>query len=163
MERTASTGLTTAEACRRVFLSLGILYGQIKGHDKSSPLSRIQYDEQEFQRLQISTDLVRKLEDAFIKSLYRDAAAIQAQVQKDPKTAEQVERILKHIEELLKHVQREQYYDMKKGDFLRRLARHLRGETKLLGRQLKRFEKKLEREIGRKSLRERKLYSAKKS
>jgi len=46
---------------------------QIGGHDKASPLGRIRYDQLELQKLEISADLFRNMENSYLKSLYDDA------------------------------------------------------------------------------------------
>jgi len=116
--------------------ALGVLHNKILGHDKAPPINKAEWDAKLLEHIETYTNLVRKFEDAFIRSIYKDATKIQQEAQKNPAISGQVKKLLEQIEAILRDIRNEEYHDMRKGNFLRRLANHLRGEVKKGERQI---------------------------
>ena len=160
---TVRTEYSADELCKRMIWALDVVHHDILGHDKTPPLNRAGVDAKMVEDLEKVTNLVRKFEDSFIKTIYNDAVKIQGEAQKNPAIAKQAEQILDKIEDVLEDIRNEEYQDMRKGNFLRRLANHLRGKVKKVGRQLHRLEGGLAKGTKDSRLQKRFLAAAKKA
>lgn len=142
---TVTTEYSPDELCKRVIWALDVVHQDILGHDKAPSLSRAGMNHKTLEDLEKATNLVRKLEDSFIRSIYKDATRIQQEAQKNPAIAKQAEQIMDRIKGILVDVSKEEYRDIRKGNFLRRLAHHLSGKVKKGAKQIIKFEEELKK------------------
>jgi hypothetical protein len=129
--------LKPREASGRLAWALDVIHKDAVGHDKVKLFDKPAWDEKAHGNLDRFTSEARQLEYSWMKRSFRDSQLLFREAQINPQAAKDVERYLEKIEEILKDMQKGEYQDMRKGNFLRRLARHLGQEVKKEERQIR--------------------------
>ena len=145
---TAGNELRPKEASSRIAWALDIIHRDAVAHDRVKLLDKPAWDEKAHGDLDKFTSEARQLEYAWIKRSFRDSQLLYKEAQVNPKAVKDVERYLEKIEEILKAMEKGEYQDMRKGNFLRRLARHLGREVRKEKRNLHKLEeRRVEKEV----------------
>ena len=160
---TVGTELRPRELTVKLAWALDTIHKDAVGHDKAKAFDKPNWDKKAFGDLELFISAVRKLEDSWARGFYGDAKLLNEVAQKNPTVAKGVEKYLDKIEDILEDMRKGEYQDMRKGNFLRRLAHHLKGEVKKVGKQVHRFEEQFEKSFKHERIKKRLLIAAKKS
>src|SRR3989344_4607937 len=155
MER-VTTALLPREAIQRLNDTLRRMYIHARNHTAAAAGNRIDWNRLMASDLSVFEAFESKLKDAFLRQLGRDGQMAYQKSKEDPNSAPLVAKFLKGVEDILTEIKKQQWVNVQRAMYLRRLA-------KRVGREISAEEQDVERqEIVTKDLLARQLRKAEK-